>query len=145
MLNTGIAQKSGYNFEVFERKMIIQPSIMTSYSFINTFNYTTASNVNINTEPLHALHIEPGIKIIGNFKNYLQPYLSVSMAWNIIDHARFQANDIYLTDLSVKPYVQYGVGVQKRWGERITGFLEGMIRNGGRNGIALLFGLRISL
>lgn len=145
MLNTGIAQKSGYNFEVFEGKMIIQPSILTSYSFINTFNYRTASDVSINTKPLHALHIEPGIKFIGNFKNYLQPYLSVSMVWNIIDHARFQANDVYLTDLSIKPYVQYGVGVQKRWGERVTGFLEGMIRNGGRNGIALLFGLRISL
>lgn len=145
MLNTGIAQKSGYNFELLERKLIIQPSILTSYSFINTFNYTTASDVSINTKPLHALHIEPGIKLIGNFKNYLQPYLSVSMVWNIIDHARFQANDVYLTDLSVKPYVQYGVGVQKRWGERVTGFLEGMIRNGGRNGIALIFGLRISI
>ena len=33
----------------------------------------------------------------------------------------------------------------KALGERVTGFLEGMIRNGGRNGIALLFGLRISL
>ena len=100
MLNTAIAQKSGYNFEVFEGKMIIQPSILTSYSFINTFNYRTASDVSINTKPLHALHIEPGIKFIGNFKNYLQPYLSVSMVWNIIDHARFQANDVYLTDLS---------------------------------------------
>lgn len=145
MINTGIAQKSGYNFEILERKFIIQPSILTSYSFVNTFNYTTAADVSINTKPLHALHIEPGIKFIGNFKNYLQPYFSVSMVWNIIDHARFQANDVYLTDLSVKPYVQYGVGVQKRWGERVTGFLEGMIRNGGRNGIALLFGLRISL
>lgn len=118
---------------------------MASYSFVNTFNYTNAANVHINTEPLHALHIEPQIKFIGNFKDYLQPYIAVSMVWNIIDHARFQANDVYLPDLSVKPFVQYGAGVQKRWGERVTGFFEGMIRNGGRNGIALQFGLRISI
>ncbi len=145
MLTAGIAQKTGYNFELLERKLIIQPSVITSYSFINTFDYTTASNVSINTEPLHALHVEPGIKFIGNFKNYCQPYLSVSFAWNLIDHASFRANDATLSDLSVKPYVQYGVGVQKRWGERFTGFIEGMIRNGGRNGIGLLFGFRISL
>ena len=145
MLTAGIAQKTGYNIHLLERKLIIQPSVITSYSFINTFNYTTASDVSINTEPLHALHVEPGVKFIGNFKNYFQPYVSVSFAWNLIDHASFRANDVTLSDLSVKPYVQYGVGVQKRWGERVTGFLEGMIRNGGRNGIGLLFGLRFSI
>ncbi len=145
MLNTGIAQKTGYNFETLRRRLIIQPSIMTSYTFVNTFNYTAPGGVNINTEPLHAIHIEPQIKLIGNFREYLQPYIAVSMVWNVIDHARFQANDVYLPDLSIKPFVQYGVGVQKRYGDRFTGFLEAMIRNGGRNGIALLFGLRISL
>lgn len=145
MLNTGIAEKTGYNWEVFRRKLIIQPSFMMSYNFINTFNYTTDYNLQINAEPLHAIHIEPQLKLIGNFKNYLQPYLSVSMVWNILDNSRFQANDIYLPELSVKPFVQYGAGVQKRWGERLTGFLEAMIRNGGRNGIALMFGLRFSI
>lgn len=145
MLNTGIAEKTGYNWEVFRRKLIIQPSFMMSYNFINTFNYTTDYDLQINAEPLHAIHIEPQIKLIGNFKNYLQPYLSVSMVWNILDNSRFQANDVYLPELSVKPFVQYGAGVQKRWGERLTGFLEAMIRNGGRNGIALMFGLRFSI
>lgn len=145
MLNTGIAEKTGYNFELLERKLIVQPSLLMSYSFINTFNYTTQSGVHMDSDPLHAIHIEPEIKLIGNFKNYLQPYISVSMVWNIMDQTHFKANDVYLPDLSVKPFVQYGVGIQKRWGERITGFLEGMIRNGGRNGIALMFGVRISL
>ena len=145
MLNAGIAEKTGYNVALLDRRLILQPSLLMSYSFINTFDYTTDYNVNINAEPLHAIHIEPQLKIIGNFKNYLQPYLSVSMIWNVIDNTRFQANTVYLPELSVKPFVEYGVGVQKRWGDRFTGFLEGMIRNGGRNGIALQFGLRISI
>ncbi len=145
MLNTGIAQKTGYNFETFKRRFIIQPSILTSYTFVNTFDYTTSANVAMNSDPLHTLHIEPQIKLIGNFKNYLQPYLTVSMVWNLIDQARFKADDVYLPYLSVKPFVQYGAGVQKRWGDRVTGFLEAMIRNGGRNGIALQFGFRISI
>lgn len=145
MLNTGIAEKTGYNFETFERRLIIQPSLLMSYTFVNTFNYTTSSNVHMNADPLHAIHIEPQIKLIGNFKNYLQPYISVSMIWNIIDDAKFQANDVYLPYLSVKPYVQYGIGVQKRWGDRLTGFFETMIRNGGRNGVALQLGFRFSI
>ena len=67
------------------------------------------------------------------------------MICTVIDNTRVQANTVYLPELSVKPFVEYGVGVQKRWGDRFTGFLEGMIRNGGRNGIALQFGLRISI
>ena len=145
MLNTGIAQMTGYNFETLKRRLIIQPSFLASYSFINSFNYTTSSNVHINTSPLHALQLEPRIKFIGNFKDYLQPYISVSMVWNVIDHAKFQANDVYLPNISVEPFVQYGAGVQKRCGDRITGFFETMIRNGGRSGIALMFGLRISI
>ena len=118
---------------------------MLSYTFVNTFNYTTSADVSINANPLHAIHIEPQIKLIGNLKNYLQPYISVSMIWNVIDKTNFQVNDVYLPQLSVKPYVQYGVGIQKRWGDRITGFFETMIRNGGRNGVALQMGLRISI
>lgn len=145
MFNTGIAQKTGYNFKTLENKLIIQPSLLASYSFINTFNYTTDANVHINADPLHAIHIEPQIKLIGNFKKFLQPYICVSFVWNIIDDTKFQANDVFLPELSVKPYVQYGVGIQKRWGERLTGFFETMIRNGGRNGVGLQFGLRFSI
>lgn len=145
MLNTGLAQKTGFNFPILNNRLILQPSIMASYTFINTFSFTTASNVHINTKPINALHIEPSLKFIGNFKDYLQPYLAVSFAWNLIDKAKFQANDIYLPDLSIKPYVQYGFGVQKRFKDRVTAFFEGMIRNGGRNGIALVLGLRISI
>lgn len=145
MFNTGIAQKTGYNFKTLENKLIIQPSLLMSYSFVNTFNYTTDANVHINADPLHAIHIEPQIKLIGNFKKFLQPYICVSFVWNIIDDTKFQANDVFLPELSVKPYVQYGVGIQKRWGERLTGFFETMIRNGGRNGVGLQFGLRLSI
>ena len=47
--------------------------------------------------------------------------------------------------MSVKPYVEYGVGVQKRWKDKFTGYAQAMIRNGGRNGIALSAGFRWAL
>lgn len=145
MFNTGIAEMTGYNIETLKRRLIIQPALLMSYTFVNTFDYKNASNISINTRPLNAIQIEPRIKFIGNFKDYFQPYISVSMVWNIIDSAKFQANEVYLPNLSVKPFVQYGAGIQKRWSDRVTAFFETMLRNGGRNGVALMLGVRISI
>ena len=145
LLNSGIAQKSGFNFPLFNNKIILQPNIMCAYTFVNTFDYTNSANVSINTKPLNVIHLEPQVKIIGNFKNMLQPYLAVSVAWNIMDDAKFMANDVYLPELSVKPYVRYGAGIQKRIGEVFTGFAQAYITNGGRNGVGLQCGLRWAL
>src|SRR5574344_1353474 len=145
MLASGVASKTGYNFELNDGKFIIQPNFLMSYTFVNTFDYKSASGVRINSDPLNAIQIAPGLKFIGNLKNGLQPYVGIQMVWNIMDDTRFHANNVSLPEFSVKPYIQYGVGLQKRWGERFTAFGQAMIRNGGRNGIALQFGFRWAL
>ena len=145
MLMSGIASKTGYNYELAEGKFIIQPSLLMSYSFINTFDYTNAAGVSISSDPLHAIQLEPGVKFIGNLKNGWQPYASVSVIWNIMDRTHFKANDVSLPNLSVDPFVKYGVGVRKSWGERFTGFFQTYITNGGRNGVGLQAGFRWTL
>ena len=145
MLYTGIAQKSGFNLGLFNDRFIVQPNLMLSYSFVNTFDFTNSSNVQIDAKPLNILHIEPQIKLIGNFGDLLQPYLAVSVAWNIMNDARFYANDVMLPELSIKPYVKYGAGIQKRWGDNLTAFFQTYITNGGRNGVGLQLGLRWSI
>ena len=142
MLATGIASKTGYNWELANGKFIVQPSFLMSYTFVNTFDYTNAAGVRISSDPLHAIQIAPGLKFIGNLKNGWQPYIGLQMVWNVMDRARFKANDVSLPNMSVDPYFQYGLGVQKRIGNRFTGFGQAMLRNGGRNGIALQFGFR---
>ena len=141
-LMAGVANKSGYNIEFKEGKFIIQPTLMLAYSFINTFDYTNSAGVKINSDPLHAIQINPNVKFIGNLKNGWQPYASVGMVWNILDETNVTANNVRLPDMSIKPFVEYGVGVQKRWKDRCTGYLQAMIRNGGRNGIVLTGGFR---
>ena len=145
MLMAGIASKTGYNIEMADGKFIIQPNFLMSYSFVNTFDYTNAAGVSINSSPLNAIQIEPGLKFIGNLKNGWQPYLGVSMVWNIMDKTQFNANNVSLPDLSVKPFVKYGIGVRKTWGERLTGFFQCYFTNGGRNGVGLQTGFRWSI
>ena len=145
MLLSGIGNKTGYNFEFKEGKLILQPSMLMSYTFVNTFDYTNAAGVRIDNKPLHALQLAPGVKVIGNLKNGWQPYASVQMVWNLMGESNATANGVKLPEMSIKPYVQYGVGVQKRIKDHFTAYGQAMIQNGGRNGISLTGGFRWTL
>ena len=56
-----------------------------------------------------------------------------------------KANGVKLPEMYTKPYVQYGVGLQRCWDDKFSAFGQAMIRNGGRNGISLTFGFRWAL
>lgn len=141
-LLAGIGSKSGYNFEFKNGKYILQPILFMNYSFVNTFDYTNAAGVKIDSDPLHTFQINPQLKFISNLKNGWQPYASVGMVWNVLNSSKVRANDVILPKMSVDPYVEYGVGLQRNWKDRFTGFAQAMVRNGGRNGVALTFGFR---
>lgn len=145
MLMAGIANKTGYNFEFNNGRYIIQPSLLLSYTFVNTFDYTNGAGVKISSDPLHALQISPNIKFVMNTKNGWQPYLTAGMNWNLIDETKVSANLTSLPDMSIKPYVQYGIGVQKTMQDRFTAFIQLVFRNGGRNGIAATGGMKYYL
>ncbi len=142
-LTTGVASKTGYNWELADGKFIIQPSWMMSYTFINPFDdYTLGNGVRIKNDSLHALQLAPGLKFIGNTANGWQPYLGAQMVWNIVDDSKVKANEVNLPETSTKAYVEYGLGVQKSAGERFTGFGQAMVRNGGRTGVVFTLGGR---
>ena len=138
----GTALKTGYNWELLDSKFIIQPHFMASYSLVDTFNYTNAAGLKIHSDPLNAVQLAPGLRFIGNLKDGWQPYVGLDFMWNIMDKTKFTAVETSLPQLSVKPYIQYGIGVQKRWGERSTGYAQAMFRNIGRNGVIFSFGYR---
>lgn len=144
-LLAGVGNKTGYNFEFFDGNFIVQPSVLLSYTFINTFDYTNAAGVRINSDPMHSIQVAPGIKFIGNTKTGWQPYLAVNMVWDILAHSQVKANDVELPEMSIKPYVQYGLGIQRRFNDKFMAFFQAMVQNGGRNGIALSAGFRYAI
>lgn len=142
-LFAGVAAKGGYNFEFKEGEYILQPNLMLAYTFTNTPDYTTASGLNMSSKPLNAMQIAPGVRLIKNMRHEKgQVYLVVNWVYNVMDNTRFTANDVQLPELSIAPYVEYGIGYQRVWKERFTGFFQTLLRGGGRNGVALQFGLR---
>jgi len=144
-LLAGIGSKTGYNFEFKKGKFIVQPIMFMSYTFANTFDYTNAAGVKINNSPAHSIQLNPSVRFIANTKNNWQPYASVGMVWNVMNENKVTANNVRLPEMSMKPYVEYGLGLQRNWKDKFTAFGQAMIRNGGRNGIALTAGFRWSL
>ncbi len=145
MLMAGIGSKTGYNFEFADGKFIIQPRMFVAYSMVKTFDYTNAAGVRIDSDPVHTIQVNPAIKFIGNTKNGWQPYASVGMMWNLLNEVHATADGIKLPEMQTKPYVEYGVGVQKLWNDKYSAYGQAMVRNGGKNGIALTLGFRMSL
>ena len=139
-LMSGIGSKTGYNFEFNNGKFIIQPSMLMAYSYVNTFDYTNAAGVKMYSDPLHSIQLHPSIKFMGNTKSGWQPYVSGGIVWNILNETKFTANNVRLPEMSIKPYVECGIGLQKVWQDKCTGFVHAMLREGGRNGIVLTFG-----
>lgn len=146
ILSTGIASKTGYNWEFEDGMFIIQPSLTMSYSFVAPLNdYTLKNGVRIKNSNLNTIQLAPGLKFIGNLKYGWQPYLNFRMVWNILDDSKVKAAEVSLPETSVKPYFEYGLGVQKSIGERFSGFAQAMFRAGGRIGAAFSLGFRWAL
>ena len=142
MLMAGIGNKFGYNFEFQRGKYIFQPSMLMSYSFINTFDYTNSAGTRMTSDPLHAIQLSPGVKFVMNTQSGWQPYAAVNMVWNIFTGQKVMADNVRLPSMSIKPYVQYGLGIQKLIKDKFLAFGQAMVSNGGRNGISFSFGLR---
>ena len=142
MLLAGIANKTGYNLEMKNGKIILQPNLLIAYSYINTFTYRNAAGITINADPLNNIQISPGIKLIANTKTGWQPYFTVNMVWNTLNKQKVTVENIQLPQMSIEPYVQYGLGLQKTYKETFIAFGQALVQQGGRNGVSLNVGLR---
>ena len=145
MLMAGVGNKTGYNLEFKDGKFIIQPNLMLAYTFINTFDYKNSAGAKIDSDPLHAIQVAPGVKFIANTKNGWQPYIAANAVMNFMDKSRVMADNVRLPEMSIKPFVQYGVGIQKVFKDNFMAFGSAMLQSGGRNGITLNLGLRWAL
>ena len=145
MLGVGVASKTGYNWELARGKFIIQPSWLMSYSFVNPFSPGNLAGYNVDADGLHGVQLSPHIKFIANLPYGWQPYALFNFRWNLADDAKVTINSVDIPEISIKPYVEYGIGVQKRWGERFTGYGQFLGRGIGRNGVGLNFGFRWSV
>lgn len=138
----GVGNKVGYNFEFSDGKFIVQPSLMLGYSYINTEDYKNVIGVKVKNNAAHTLQISPSVRFIFNLDSGWKPYFEVGKVWNKGEEAETFANGVRLPRMYVKPYNQYGIGVQGHWGDKIMVYGQSMLEDGGREGVLVSGGIR---
>ncbi len=142
----GVASKSAYNFHL-PKNFIIQPTAMVAYNIFGNQNYgsTFGGNLSMNSGFLNGINVAPGVNVIWNKKTF-SIYGTAQMVFNIMGGVDGQAGKVTLDDVRMKhPYFEYGLGVVKSFKERLSGYFQFTIRNGGRTGIGFMGGFQCKL
>jgi len=84
----------------------------------------------------NTLLISSGFKLVGNYSGW-QPYAMFDYTAPMIARTVADVNNIGLPGLRLRPYLEYGVGLRKNFGDRFTGYGEAVFRNVGRTGVTL--------
>lgn len=142
--SVGAALKTGYNIELPFYFSVIQPSVLVSYTFVDSENYTNAANVRIEGDTINAFQVAPGLKLIGNEIFGIQPSLEGRMVWSEFNDSNFKADSVVLPSLSIDPYAEYGLNLQKNW-KTVSAYASIMGRSCGIKGISTRLGIKVSM
>lgn len=143
IVNAGVASRTGYNIPLGQnRQYVLQPSVQLSYTYIGMDDYTNGAGVRVDSDPLHVFQVHPFVKLIRHTSTDWKPYAVGGVVWNLGSGTKFRADGDKLPELSIRPYAEYGAGVQKVWRDRYTFYGQTTGRSGGRQGIEFSAGVR---
>jgi len=130
---TGVALKGGYDYKLNDTTTIT-PNIYTSYTFVNSEDYTSKSGARIKNDNLHLWEIAPGIKANKSFTNGWNGFIQAKYAIVMDNGGDATVDSIALPNISTKNYVEYGIGADKDLNDAWSLSAEINRRDGGREG-----------
>ncbi|MBS4760590.1 MAG: hypothetical protein KHX03_07840 [Clostridium sp.] len=144
IVTAGTALKLAYNWKVLKR-FIIQPNFTTAYTFLSPSNLVNFQNVDMNQSQVNGLTISPSLRLTYRNENGFEPYIYGGCVIPLMSDIKATGNGLKIETLTLNTWAQFGAGVRKRLSERITCFLETVIRTGGREGWGLMFNIQIAI
>lgn len=137
----GTAAKAAYNFHP-SKHFIIQPTALVSYNLFGEQNwYTGFGAMNMQSGMLNGINVAPGVNFIYGRETW-SIYATVQYFYNIMGYSEGQAGNVSLPGISMRHgFLEYGLGFTKTWKERFSGYLQVVLRNGGRTGVGFQGGL----
>lgn len=137
---TGAAAQAAYYVPI-NALWSLTPTFLASYTYADTNDFRNEAGVKLKADALNAVQLAPGIRLAATLENNWQPYVGFNYFWNIIDNDKFRADDVILPDVTAKPYAEYILGLNKKWGQG-TGYAQVALRDGGRQGADVELGVR---
>ena len=141
----GGSVKTAYNWR-FAKDWSLQPNLLVAYNYFGQQNWhSDFGQMGMMSGMLHGVNIAPGINLIWE-KETFSIYGTLQYMYNVNQSVGGRAGHVDLPNVHMdRGYIQYGIGVNKRFGDRFSGFLQAVIRNVGRTGIGLQAGFQWQL
>ena len=141
----GVASKTAYNIHL-PADFIFQPTLMAAYNAFGSQNWGSDFGVmSMSSGMLNGINVAPGFNLIWQKKSF-NIYLTAQMVYNIMGGVDGKAGNVDLGYVRMRhSYFEYGLGISKNFKDRFGGFLQFVIRNGGRTGIGFSGGIQIKL
>ena len=141
----GAATKFAYNWR-FHRDWVLQPNLMAAYNFFGQQNWhSDYGQMGMMAGMLNGVNIAPGVNLIWE-KETFSIYGTLQYMYNINGAVGGRAGNVGLPQVEMeRGYIQYGLGFNKRWGERFSGYLQAVLRNVGRTGVGFQLGFNFLL
>ena len=142
-----LATKTGV--DVHKDAWTITPSLLLSYTGLDTDDYTAKSGTKVDNKFMNVFTIAPELEVARDLGEGLNGYAKVSYKLFFYDNNKITADDVLMPAMSVKPYVEYGVGLTKDWSQEewnpkdLATFAEINRHDGGREGWDLNLGLKL--
>ena len=142
-----VANKTGT--DLIKGSWALTPSVLLSYTGLDTDDYTAKSGTKVNNKFMNVFTVAPELKITRDLGDGLNGYAKVSYKFFFYDNNKIEANDVLMPAMSVKPYVEYGVGVTKDWSREewspkdLATFAEINRHDGGRTGWDVNLGMKL--
>lgn len=141
----GTAAKAAYNFHP-TKHFIIQPTALVSYNIFGQQNwYTGFGAMNMQAGLLNGINVAPGINFIYGRETW-SVYATVQYFYNIMGYSEGRAGHVDLPGVEMRHgFIEYGIGFTKSFKDRFSGYLQVVLRNGGRTGVGFQGGLMYRL
>ncbi len=138
----GVAGKFGWNFQFANGVFALIPTFTASYTTVDPEDYVNAADVKLTGSGVRAVQLNPNVKFVVNLNGGWQPYLTVGEIWTVGGSSNIRANGVKLDELELRPYTEYGIGVQKRWANERDAYVQLLGHSHGRDGILVGAGIR---
>ncbi len=141
----GGAIKTAYNWR-FAKDWSVQPNFLVAYNFFGKENWhSDFGQMGMMSGMLHGINIAPGVNIMWE-KETFSIYCTIQYMYNVNQSTGGRAGNVDLPNVHMdRGYIQYGLGFNKRFGDRFNGFLQVVLRNVGRTGVGLQAGFQWQL
>jgi hypothetical protein len=121
--------------------LVLQPNLFLSYNYFGQQNWHSKfGQMGMMASDLNGVNIAPGLNLIWE-KETFSAYATLQYMYNINGAVGGRAGNVTLPHMDMqRGYIQYGIGFNKNFSDRFSGYLQAVLRNVGRTGVGLQMG-----